>query len=110
MTQVEQGALQSQPICLRSCSLVDGIEVLRAATLGQLQSWLAGKGQLDERILPPSSTLEPAIDLADVIGQAHARFAVEVAAAGAHYLMLTGPPGVGLPFKGLQLPLVQSPL
>ena len=28
-------------------------------------------------------------------GQSHARFAVEVAAAGAHHLMMTGPPGVG---------------
>ena len=45
--------------------------------------WLAGKAQLDGRIDTPSSALEPSVDLADVIGQSHARFAVEVAAAGA---------------------------
>jgi Cdc6-like AAA superfamily ATPase len=34
-------------------------------------------------------------DLAHVVSQQQARFAVEVAAAGAHHLMLTGPPGIG---------------
>lgn len=33
-------------------------------------------------------------DLADVAGQSDARLALEVAAAGAHHLLLTGPPGV----------------
>ena len=80
---------------LAEASHVDGIEVCGARTLRQLQSWLAGKAQLDGRIDTPSSAPEPSVDLADVIGQPHARFAVEVAAAGAHHLMLTGPPGVG---------------
>ena len=34
-------------------------------------------------------------DLADVRGQAHARRALEIAAAGAHHLLLVGPPGSG---------------
>ena len=34
---------------LREASLVDGIEVLGARTLGQLHAWLSGKAQLDER-------------------------------------------------------------
>src|SRR6202171_4931556 len=80
---------------LAEASLVDGIEVWGARTLRQLQSWLAGKAQSDARTEAPSSAPEPAVDLADVVGQSHARFAVEVAAAGAHHLMMTGPPGVG---------------
>lgn len=36
----------------------------------------------------------PCPDMADVSGQADARRALEVAAAGAHHLLLTGPPGV----------------
>ena len=80
---------------LADASLVGGIEVWGARTLRRVQSWLAGKAQLDGRIDTPSSAPEPSVDLADVIGQPHARFAVEVAAAGAHHLMLTGPPGVG---------------
>lgn len=34
-------------------------------------------------------------DLADVVGQEPARLALEIAAAGGHHLMLTGPPGAG---------------
>ena len=38
------------------------------------------------------------------MGQSQARFAVEVAAAGAHHLMLTGPPGVGKTMLAQRLP------
>jgi magnesium chelatase family protein len=89
---------------LAEASLVDGIDVWGVRTLGQLQSWIAGKGSLEGRI--DASTPAPAhtVDLADVIGQTHARFAVEVAAAGAHHLMLTGPPGVGKTMLAQRLP------
>ena len=89
---------------LAEASLVDGIEVWGARTLGQLQSWIAGKAQLEDRIAPPPSLTESSVDLADVVGQAHARFAIEVAAAGAHHLMLTGPPGVGKTMLAQRLP------
>ena len=89
---------------LREASLVDGIEVLGAQTLGQLQAWVAGKGELAERIETPAPVLEHATDLADVVGQTHAKYAVEVAAAGAHHLTLTGPPGVGKTMLAQRLP------
>ena len=89
---------------LAEASLVDGIDVWGARTLGQLQSWFAAKGQLDDRIAAPPSASETRVDLADVVGQSHARFAVEVAAAGAHHLMLTGPPGVGKTMLAQRLP------
>lgn len=85
-------------------SLVDGIEVLGVRTLGELLQWLdtgAGlAGRVDLR--PPCD--EPAADLADIVGQSQARFAVEVAAAGAHHIMLTGPPGVGKTMLAQRLP------
>jgi magnesium chelatase family protein len=37
----------------------------------------------------------PSVDLADVRGQAHARWALEVALAGQHNLLMIGPPGAG---------------
>ncbi len=80
---------------LAEASLVDGIDVWGVRTLGQLQGWLTGAAGLDSRSGPAATSEGTSADLADVVGQSQARFAVEVAAAGAHHLMLTGPPGVG---------------
>lgn len=89
---------------LREASLVDEVEVLGARTLAHLQAWLAGKGELDERIQTRAPAVEHPTDLADVVGQIQARYAVEVAAAGAHHLTLTGPPGVGKTMLAQRLP------
>jgi magnesium chelatase family protein len=92
---------------LAEACLVDGIEVCGAATLGQLQAWLKGEGRLAPRVEPDASTAsaqKPTPELADVVGQTDARYAVEVAAAGAHHLMLTGPPGVGKTMLAQRLP------
>jgi magnesium chelatase family protein len=89
---------------LAEASLVDGIEVWGARTLGQLQSWIAGNARLEGRIAAPRAVPDPSLDLADVVGQTQARYAVEIAAAGAHHLMLTGPPGVGKTMLAQRLP------
>ncbi|WP_350002560.1 YifB family Mg chelatase-like AAA ATPase [Pseudarthrobacter sp. WHRI 8279] len=46
----------------------------------------------------------PYPDMADVSGQGDARRALEVAAAGAHHLLLTGPPGAGKTMLAERLP------
>jgi magnesium chelatase family protein len=75
-----------------------GRHVVRpVASLGDLVGALAGLAPWPE---PPSSGDEsgpapPEPDLADVRGQPAARFALEVAAAGGHHLLLVGPPGAG---------------
>ncbi|OBE98619.1 YifB family Mg chelatase-like AAA ATPase [Mycobacterium sp. 852002-10029_SCH5224772] len=95
---------------LAEASLVDGIDVWGVRTLGQLQKWLGGTGALHNRIRPDGTIEEPVMDLVDVVGQTQARFAVEVAAAGAHHLMLTGPPGVGKTMLAQRLPGLLPPL
>nr|WP_090281234.1 YifB family Mg chelatase-like AAA ATPase [Mycolicibacterium komanii]CRL77391.1 Mg chelatase-like protein [Mycolicibacterium komanii] len=95
---------------LAEASLVGDIDVWGVRTLTQLKSWIMGKGQLEGRIASPSARPESRADLADVIGQTEARYAVEVAAAGGHHVMLTGPPGVGKTMLAQRLPGLLPPL
>jgi magnesium chelatase family protein len=89
---------------LAEASLVDGIEVLGVQTLRELRRWLVGRARLAGRVDTSTVAANPFADLADIVGQTQARFAVEVAAAGAHHLMLTGPPGVGKTMLAQRLP------
>ncbi|MBR5950684.1 MAG: ATP-binding protein, partial [Actinomycetaceae bacterium] len=53
---------------------------------------------------------EQGTDLADVLGQDEARFALEIAAAGGHHLLMTGSPGVGKSMLASCLPRILPPL
>jgi magnesium chelatase family protein len=59
---------------------------------------------------PPARMRPPGPDLADVRGQALARLALEVSAAGGHHLLLTGPPGGGKTMLAERLPGLLPPL
>jgi len=62
---------------------------------------------LEAIVLPPVADAvveEP--DLADVVGQPEARFALEVAAAGGHHLLMQGPPGAGKTMLACRLPSI----
>jgi len=81
---------------LAEAALVAGIEVFGASRLRDVLAWLRGSTSVLVRPGEPDPVRQPAVpDLADVIGQAEARWALEVAAAGGHHLLLTGPPGTG---------------
>jgi magnesium chelatase family protein len=92
--------------------LVAGEERVRVAdSLGELALGLSGGGAWPEPPPAPLPALEaPPPDLADVRGQLLARRALEVAAAGAHHLLLVGPPGAGKTMLAQRLVGVLPPL
>ncbi len=57
----------------------------------------------------PTIALAP-VDMADIRGQQGARRALEIAAAGAHNLLLVGPPGAGKTMLARRLPTVLPPM
>jgi magnesium chelatase family protein len=80
-------------------ALVDGVEVVPVATLGQLAEHLRGLEQIKSHVAQRIDELldgEPeGVDFRHVKGQEHVKRALEVAAAGGHNVLMVGPPGSG---------------
>ncbi|MFH5229669.1 YifB family Mg chelatase-like AAA ATPase [Antrihabitans spumae] len=95
---------------LAEAGLVDGIDIFGAGSLRDVLAWLRGEVVL----LGPGRRARNVVvaggDLSDVVGQDEARWGLEVAAAGAHHLMLTGPPGIGKTMLAQRLPGLLPPL
>ena len=73
-----------------------GAEVIAVDTLAHLVEHLAGRGTLAVPLSPaPAPPPAPGIDLSDIQGQPVPKRALEIAAAGGHHVLLTGPPGAG---------------
>ena len=83
--------------------LARGVAACTARTLLEVCAGLQGRRQLPAAEAPRVVPVEGP-DLADVRGQARARRALEVAAAGAHHLLFVGPPGCGKTLLASRLP------
>ena len=89
----------------REAALVPGMSVLGLRSLAQAAAELRGDEVPEAPPVAPMSGSRllswrgqdrmEEVDMADLLGMHDARYAVEVAAAGGHHLMLTGPKGAG---------------
>jgi magnesium chelatase family protein len=94
-------------------SLVPGVTVIGANCLSEVIIWLRGGLPPSPAEVPepphgpvPAVAMAKKLDLADVLGQAEARLAAEISAAGGHHLSMLGPPGAGKTMLAERLPTI----
>lgn len=91
---------------IAEATLAQGVDVYPTASLTELYQHLVGEIPLPQLQPTPLSAAAPTaeFDLAEVYGQEQAKRALEIAAAGGHNLILSGPPGAGKTLLAKALP------
>ena len=101
-------------ICPGACgpeaAWADGIEVLAAPSLISLVNHFKGTQILSRPTPKLAEDAKDSLDLRDIKGQETAKRALEIAAAGAHNLLMIGPPGAGKSMLAARLPSLLPPL
>lgn len=95
----------------KEASLVHGVDIYPVSSLAQLVAHLRDEETISRYIPEEIETgeIEPFLestDLAHIKGQEHVKRALEVAAAGGHNLIMSGPPGSGKTLLARSLPCI----
>ena len=94
---------------LAEASLVKGVKIYPLESLSRFIGHLTGREPIEpakgKGVHYPKRG-EPRVDMAYIKGQEHAKRALEIAAAGGHNVLMTGPPGSGKTFLARAFPSI----